>query len=71
MGLTVKILWKIYKTPQILLHAARLKTWLTGVRPAVHSSWKALSYMIIDSNHATSILEMKRDKGDWAQLLFM
>ena len=26
----------------ILLHAARLMTWLIGVRPAVDSSWKAL-----------------------------
>ena len=31
----VKIPWKIYKTPLTLLHVARLKTWLTGVRPAV------------------------------------
>ena len=44
MGLIVKILWKIYKTPLILLHAARHKTWLTGVRPAVELSWKALTY---------------------------
>ena len=26
MGLIVKILWKIYKTPLILLHVALLKT---------------------------------------------
>ena len=46
MGLTVKILWKIYKTPLILLHVARLKTWLTGVRPRVDLSWKALLYKV-------------------------
>ena len=39
-----KILQKIYKTPLILLHAARLMTRLTGVRPAVDLSWKALLY---------------------------
>ena len=43
-GLIVKILLKIYKTPLILLHAARLKTWLTDARPAVDLSWKALVY---------------------------
>ena len=42
VGLIVNILWKIYKTPLILLHAARLKTWLIGVRPTVDLSWKAL-----------------------------
>ena len=42
MGLLNKILRKIYKTFLILLHAARLQTWLTGVRPAVDLSWKAL-----------------------------
>ena len=47
MALVVKILWKIYKNPLILLHAACLKTWLTGVRPAVDLSWKALLLMII------------------------
>ena len=35
LGLIVKILWKIYKTPFSLFHAARLKTRFTGVRPAV------------------------------------
>ena len=40
MGLIVKILWKI--SDLIVLHAARLKTWVTGVRPAVDLSWKAL-----------------------------
>ena len=44
MGLIVKNFWKICKTPLILLHVARLKTWLTGVRPAVDLSWKALVY---------------------------
>ena len=44
MGIIVKILWKIYKTPLILLHAALLKTCLTSVRPAVDLSWKALNY---------------------------
>ena len=40
----VKILQKIYKTPLILLHAARLMTRLTGVRPAIDLGWKALQY---------------------------
>ena len=31
-----------YKTLLILLHAARLMTRQTGVRPAVDLSWKAL-----------------------------
>ena len=44
MGIIVKILREIYKTPLILLHAARLKTCLTGVWPAVDLSWKALAY---------------------------
>ena len=44
MGLIFKILWKIYKTPPILFLVARLKTWLTGARPAVDSSWKSLPY---------------------------
>ena len=35
LGLVVKILWKIYKTPLILFHAARLKTQFTGVRAAI------------------------------------
>ena len=39
-----KILQKIYKTPLILFHAARLMTRLMGVRPAVDLSWKALLY---------------------------
>ena len=42
MGLIVKILCKIYKTPLILLHAARLKTWMTGLRPAVKLERPAL-----------------------------
>ena len=46
MGLIFKVLWKIYKTPLILLHAAHLKILLTGVRPAVDLSWKALMYMV-------------------------
>ena len=41
-GFYNKILWKIYKTPLILLYVARLKSWLTGMRPAVDLSWKAL-----------------------------
>ena len=36
MSLIFKILRKMYKNPLIFLHAARLKTWLTGVRPTVH-----------------------------------
>ena len=42
VGLIVKILWKIYKTPLILFHAACLKTRFTGVRPAVDLIRKAL-----------------------------
>ena len=49
MGHIVKILWKIYKTPMILLHAARLKTRLTGVRPTVDLCWKALPYIVLAS----------------------
>ena len=33
---------KIYKTPLILLHVARLMSRLAGVRPAVDLSWEAL-----------------------------
>ena len=42
---TVKILQKIYKLSLFLLHAARLVTRLTGVRPAVDLGWKALIYL--------------------------
>ena len=35
---------KICKIPLIFAHAARLMTRLTGVRPAVGLSWKALIY---------------------------
>ena len=37
----------MYKAPQILLHAARLKAWQTGVRPAVDLSKKALMYELV------------------------
>ena len=40
LGLIVEILWKMYKTPFSLFHAARLKTRFTGVRPEVDLSWK-------------------------------
>ena len=43
----VKIVWKIYKTPVTLLHAARRKARQTGVRPAVDLSWKALAYSLV------------------------
>ena len=46
IGLINKILRRIYKTPLILLHAARLQTWVTCVWPAVDLSWKALVYSI-------------------------
>ena len=38
MGLINKILRKIYQTSLILLHAARLQSWLTGVRPVIFFS---------------------------------
>ena len=49
-SLIVKILQKIYKSPLILLHAARLMTRLTGVWPAVDLSWKALVYMPVSKD---------------------
>ena len=59
MSLMVKILWKIYKTPLILFHAARFKTWQTGVRPAVHLSWKGLLYSSIQIWCHMKLLIMK------------
>ena len=55
MGLIVKILWKIYKSPLILLHAAQ--TWLTGVRPAVDLSWQALAYMYVPKSDVPQALK--------------
>ena len=37
--------FETYITRALLLHAARLMTWLIGVRPTVDQSWKALIYL--------------------------
>ena len=54
VGLIFKILWKIYKTPLILLHAARLNTSLTGVWSTADLSRKALALRDI---HLTIVYE--------------
>ena len=41
-----EFLYKSVKLPLFLLHLARCMTRLTGVRPAVKLSWKALTYVM-------------------------